>query len=146
MKLEINIDETQFKDVLDKELKDMPKEVLREIITEGLKNYFNNNGNIVEDMLVQKTNNWNDYHKVPTRFLEELLKSCDFSELQDFVDKMIELLKEKYTEILVTAITALLYDGLMNNYMFRDRLETEMRCFITRELDKDINVFNNYRR
>ena len=40
MKIEINVDETQFKDILDKELQDLPKEVLQNIIVESIKGYF----------------------------------------------------------------------------------------------------------
>ena len=43
MKVEINVDETQLKDILDKELKDLPKETIQDVIVQSIKGYFEQN-------------------------------------------------------------------------------------------------------
>ena len=52
MKIEINIDETRFKDVLDKELEAFSKEELHDIIAKGMHEYIVND-EIMKSLLRQ---------------------------------------------------------------------------------------------
>lgn len=50
MNITIQINETQFKDILDKELKDMPKEQLQEIIKQAFTQFFATNPKAAQEM------------------------------------------------------------------------------------------------
>ena len=54
MKLEINVDETMFKDVLEKELKAFSEEELHEILKGCIVEFFKNNDNIKKMFLEEK--------------------------------------------------------------------------------------------
>jgi hypothetical protein len=54
MKLEINVDETMFKDVLEKELKAFSEEELHDILKECIVEFFKNDDNI-KKMFLQET-------------------------------------------------------------------------------------------
>ena len=52
MNITINVDETQFKEILDRELKDLPKEDLQEIIKQALTQYIMSNPELVKNLLI----------------------------------------------------------------------------------------------
>lgn len=58
MKLEINVDETMFKDVLEKELKAFSEEELHEILKGCIVEFFKNNDNIKKMFLEEKYDTW----------------------------------------------------------------------------------------
>ena len=53
MNITINVDETQFKEILDRELKDLPKEDLQEIIKQALTQYIMSNPELVKNLLAK---------------------------------------------------------------------------------------------
>ncbi len=58
MKLEINVDETMFKDVMEKELKAFSEEELHEILKGCIVEFFKNNDDIKKLFLLEKTSYW----------------------------------------------------------------------------------------
>ena len=114
MKVEINVDETQFKDILDKELQDLPKEVLQNIIVESIKGYFqqDNYKNVEKIFLHEEKSSygWSSHNK-PNELLTSVLKNCDYYQLQEVVDEAINTLKEEHYNILKD----ILKDILMTN-------------------------------
>lgn len=129
MKLEINVDETQFKDILEKELKDMPKEVIQAVIVKSIQGYFEQNDyENVQKLFVQTTgyNQW-DNKKTSTDFLNGLVKDCDYSALQDVVDKAIEDVKENHRSIVCDLISKIIADGLFQDYNFKSALDNAIR-------------------
>jgi hypothetical protein len=128
MKLEINVDETQFKDILDKELKEMPKEVIQDVIVKSIQGYFEqNNYENVQRLFVQTTETRWDTKKTSTDFLNGLVKDCDYSALQDVVDKAIEDVKENHRSIVCDLISKIITNGLFTDYNFRSALDNAVR-------------------
>lgn len=128
MKLEINVDETQFKDILDKELKEMPKEVIQDVIVKSIQGYFEqNNYENVQRLFVQTTETRWDTKKTSTDFLNGLVKDCDYSALQGVVDKAIEDVKENHRSIVCDLISKIITDGLFDNYNFKSALDNAIR-------------------
>lgn len=128
MKLEVNVDETQFKDILDKELKEMPKEVIQAVIVKSMQGYFEqNNYENVQRLFVETTGSQWNIKKTSTDFLNGLVKDCDYSALQDVVDKAIEDVKENHRSIVCDLISKIITDGLFDNYNFKSALDNAIR-------------------
>lgn len=140
MKVELNVDEEQFKELLEKEFKDLPKEAIQNILVESIKTYLNpddlidNQSNVVigqtyrkehplNKLLMQSTSYYNSTTVEPSRLLKSLLLQCDFSALQEVVDKMIEDLKENYHSILVELLSCYVAKGIAENTTFRFEME-----------------------
>lgn len=76
MKLEINVDETMFKDILEKELKAFSKEELHEILRGCIVEFFNNNDNIKKMFLEEKKDYWGDPKGyAPTSLLNDIVRN-----------------------------------------------------------------------
>lgn len=128
MKLEINVDETQFKDILDKELKEMPKEVIQAVIVKSIQGYFEqNNYENVQRLFVQTSEYGWKTEKTSTEFLNGLVKDCDYSALQGVVDKAIEDVKENHRSIVCDLISNIITNGLLTDYNFRSALDSAIR-------------------
>lgn len=132
MKIEINVDETQMKDVLEKELSELPKDVIREIITESIREYFTVDGyKNTRDLFIDENNRYGYREESPSGLLKDLLKGCDVSKLQEVVDEGIEVLKKDKERILREVLCDLLVIGLTNTYNFGDCLHraiSEQTC------------------
>lgn len=136
MKVEINVDEVQFKDVLDKEFKDLPKEVLQDVIVQSIKEYFEqNNYANVQNLFLYETKGYNswDTKVTSTEFLNGLLKDCDYSGLQDVVDEAIKSVRENHKEILQNIVSGIITRGLLQDHYFKYELENVIREVIYRE-------------
>ena len=139
MKIEINVDETQFKDILDKELQDLPKEVLQNIIAESIKGYFQqDNYKNVERIFIQDSqNSYGYYHsKEATELLKSVLNDCNYSELQDVVDEAINTLKNEHYNILKNILKDMFIHGLTEDYTFRSSLELAINDVLCRRANQ----------
>ena len=133
MKVEINVDETQLKDILDKELKDLPKETIQDVIVQSIKGYFEqNNYENVQKLFVYENKGYNswDTKMTTTEFLNGLVKNCDYSELQSVVDEAIKDVKENHRRILCDLISKIVAEGLFQDYHFKCALDNAVRDVI----------------
>ena len=135
MKIEINVDETQFKDILDKELQDLPKEVLQNIIVESIKGYFQQDDykNVEKIFLHEEKSfyGWSS-HNEPNELLTSVLKNCDYYLLQEVVDEAINTLKEEHYNILKDILKDMFIKGLTTNYAFQSSLELTINDVLCR--------------
>ena len=135
MKVEINVDETQLKDILDKELTDLPKEVLQDVIVQSIKGYFeqNNYENVQKIFINESKNSYGFGTSITsTRFLDDLLKECNYSGLQSVVDEAIKDVKENHRSIVCDLISKIMTEGLFQDYNFKYALENAIRDTILR--------------
>ena len=88
MNITINVDETQFKEILDRELKDLPKEDLQEIIKQALTQYIMSNPELVKNLLI--TNRISRYSNeyTPTPIMEDIVKA-KFSQNEELAEKLL---------------------------------------------------------
>ena len=90
MQISINVDETQFKELMDKSLATLPEEKLQEVVLEGFRTYLTNT-NVLKELTMEK-DSWG-YEMKPTQFLKEImLATVDteedaFREIQKFLDE-----------------------------------------------------------
>ena len=139
MKVEINVDETQFKDILDKELQDLPKEVLQNIIVESIKGYFQQDDykNVEQIFLHEEKSSYGwSSHNEPNELLISVLKNCDYYQLQEVVDEAINTLKEEHYNILKDILKDMFIKGLTTNYAFQSSLELAINDVLCRRANQ----------
>ena len=123
MELKIQIDETMFKDIIEKELAAFSKEELHEIIRgmieESMRNY-----NLLRDLFFIKETKWygsTEYNYVPGQLLKDAAKTFDLSPAyKEIQEKMINELKENYKPILEKIMLSLMIKGLSDSYEFQN--------------------------
>lgn len=120
MNITINVDETQFKEILDRELKDLPKEDLQEIIKQALTQYIMSNPELVKNLLI--TNRISRYSNeyTPTPIMEDIVKSIDFSKeceevAQALKNELIGNSRKVLEELMLKTIARSMLEGIRNN-------------------------------
>ena len=116
MNITINIEETQFKEILDKELKELPKEDLQEIIKQVFSQYMLSNPDIVRNMFV-KENSYSYYKYEPTDLMKDIVKSIDFSKeceevVQSIKNELIGNSRKMLEELMLKAIARSMIEGM----------------------------------
>lgn len=129
MEIKINVDETKFKDVLEKELNAFSKEELHEIIRNCLVEYLRDN-EIVKNLFVEEKKisyYSSSTEKVPSEVLIQAAKTFDLSPaVNEIGDLMINTLKNNHKEILEKLLLNLLVEGIANNYYMQEKLKTSV--------------------
>ena len=93
MNITIQIDETQFKDILDKELKDMPKEQLQEIIKQAFTQFFATNPKAAQELFYTENEYGYSKRKEPTQLLKSIIGNISFEEE---CDEILTVLKDEF--------------------------------------------------
>lgn len=127
MKVEIEVSEEKFKQIIEKEIDAFSKEELHEIIRNcivnalqkfPLKKLFVNEGYCREE---------------PTQVLIEAAKSIDLSPAyEDIQNKIITMLKDNYQELLEKVMLSVIINGLTNNNNFRETINKTVTDIIRR--------------
>ena len=133
MELKINIDETMFKDVIEKELNAFSKEELHEIIRECIAEALKTNGSFKNLFIKPKRYSY-DLDE-PSQVLIEAAKSINLSSAyEEIQEMMITELKTNYTKLLQNVMLQVMVNGLCDNWAFRQNLEDAMtRILVRRE-------------
>lgn len=95
MNITIQIDETQFKDILDKELKDMPKEQLQEIIKQAFTQFFATNPKAAQELFYTENEYGYSKRKEPTQLLKSIINNISFEEE---CDEILTVLKDEFKD------------------------------------------------
>jgi hypothetical protein len=126
MEVKINVSEDQFKELLEKELKNLSKETIQNILVECIKGYFSeDNKRNLENIFLVRGNSYGTSYQ-PSRFLESILEKCDFSGLQEVVDNCIKDLKENYDHILIKVLSSMISESLSSTYNFKYAVQNEI--------------------
>lgn len=142
MKLEINVDETMFKDVLEKELNAFSHEELHEIIKDLIIEFFNKDDNIKKMFLQEKTNYWgNSTEYEPTGLLRDIVKNkFDYAEpYEEVKEKILEFCKKENVmksllkEMIADSFTNILTGCIFYNSDFRGNIANVVREVICDE-------------
>lgn len=131
MEIKLNVDETQLKEVLDKQLAALTPEQLTDLIKECVTNYLRqNNGEAIKSLFIENEGigytNYSYYGKKPTRLTEEIVKKINFSDVTDpIVAEMKEELRTNSRSILegviLKALTKSLFDTTHDqNWFFEE--------------------------
>ena len=138
MELKIDIDETKFKDVIEKELGAFTKEELHDIIKDCIVKAFNSE-EIFKSFFVkqEEVGYYKELKITPGPLLVEAANSIDLTnECKDIADTLIKTLKENHKELIVDLLLRLILNGISNDYDFQNKLKSSID-FIVR------NSYNN---
>lgn len=118
MNITINVDETQFKEILDRELKDLPKEDLQEIIKQAFTQYIMSNPEFVKNLFISRSSNlYGLIEYVPTPIMEDIVKSIDFNKeceevVQSIKNELIGNSRKILEELMLKAIARSMIEGM----------------------------------
>lgn len=131
MELKITIDETKFKDVIEKELNAFSSEELHEIIRECIVEALKNDDALKGLFIKPKTYSYEKDE--PTQVLIEAARSIDLSNAyKEIQDKMVNELKTNYKDVLQNVMLQTMAEGLCQNYTFQHNLEMIIRDIMLR--------------
>ena len=136
MELKINIDETMFKDVLEKELEAFSKEELHMILSECIKHYFENSDALKMLFLEEETRDdyWTHEKIVtgykPTGLLKQIVATkFDYTEPFDECKEAIigfvkneENLKKLMKEMVADALSKAFVENVLYDSRIRDEI------------------------
>ena len=121
MEIKINVDETMFKDIIDKELKAFSKEELHEIARECIIEVFRNDKKIVR--LFLDTSDWSGRDR-PSDLLVSAANKIDLSPaFKEIQEDMIATLKNNYKEVLEHAMLRAIRANFASSHEFRTVME-----------------------
>ncbi len=136
MEIKISVDETKFKDVIEKELNAFSSEELHEIIRECIIKALRNN-DIYKGLFI-KPKNYSYEQDRPTEVLLEAARSIDLSSAySEIQEKIINELKTNYVDLLQKIMLNTIIDGLTESWKFRENLEQAMRDIVRKQRFED---------
>ena len=136
MEIKINVDETRFKDVLEKELEAFSKEELHEIVRECIVESLRNSEDLKSLFIVTRNNGYYNLQE-PSEVIIEAAKSIDLSPAyKEIQDKMISTLKNNHRQLLVSVLSKCIVNGLMNDNDFGASFRDEMLCLLNDSLQE----------
>ena len=136
MNITINIDENMFGEVIEKELKALPKEKIQDIIIQGIGEYLRiDDYKNIKPLIVKNHNGYSYYDNEPSDLLIDIMKRTDVSKLQDIADKCIDALSNDYDHILVKVLSNILITGLLSSSNMRDSLDDVIKESIYKYLN-----------
>ena len=123
MELKITIDETMFKDVLEKELKAFSSEELHEIVRECIVEALKTDDTLKS--LFIKPKRYSYEQDEASHLLFEAARNMNLSPAYEEISNlMITELKENYQKILQKVMMEAMIDGLCSDYSFRQNLSS----------------------
>lgn len=144
MNITINVDETQFKDLLEKELKEMPKEEVHELIKMAFTQYVTQDPSALKDLFVKKNNSscYSSSGVVPTDLTRKIIDEIDFSDIATEITKPIEdLFKNNIREIVEQLVVQSISHAIYNTIAKSGDLETAFNGFYINQkmIERDQN-------
>ena len=132
MELKIEVDETKFKEVIEKELDAFSKEELHEIIRECIVDCLKNDDTLKNLFCTEKTNGYYGSKTIePSKVLVEAAKTMDLSPaFKEIQESMIKELKENYHTLLEKVMLDMIMMGIANNYDFQNRMSSNIQLII----------------
>ena len=125
MKVEINVDETQFAELLESRLSVLSDEDVKELIVKSIEQYFiQNNYERIENLFIETKYRYGFKEKCATPFLEKLVKDCDYFRLQKVLDAAIDNLIEHNSQILKDMFIEAIASSLSRTFSFQDSVRS----------------------
>lgn len=116
MQVVINMDDEKFDELFGEQVGKLDPREVKDIFAECIKEYFTqNNYENVERLITEKEGY---YSRQPqfTWFGKELIKNCDYSKLQEVVDKVIDSMTNNHERLLKEMLFEVISIGFTNSY------------------------------
>ena len=137
MEIKINIDESKFQEVLEKELGAFTQEELHSIIKDAIREYLNKEEVLKNLINRQETDRWG-YGVKGTSTMEKFINNVDlsdvFAESKEKIKQIIsddETLKKAAVEILANLFKDRFMTAFTQDYRFLEVLSNRVACILT---------------
>ena len=137
MEIKINIDESKFQEVLEKELGAFTQEELHSIIKDAIREYLNKEEVLKNLINRQETDHWGCVVK-GTSAMEKFVNNVDlsdvFAESKEKIKQIIsddETLKKAAVEILANLFKDRFMTAFTQDYRFLEALSNRVACILT---------------
>ena len=137
MEIKINIDESKFQEVLEKELGAFTQEELHSIIKDAIREYLNKEEVLKNLVNRQETDRWGCVVK-DTSTMEKFVNNVDlsdvFAESKEKIKQIIsddETLKKAAVEILANLFKDRFMTAFTQDYRFLEALSNRVACILT---------------
>lgn len=139
MEIKINVDESMFKDVLDKELKALTPEQIHEIICKALETYLSK-PDVMESLVFRKDSYYGN--KYPSEIMKETFKSIDLkTECTEVTSSVMTALKANGGKILIDLVISAFANSLFNQICNRDEfnaaIDNNVRAIVSGMLNNN---------
>lgn len=135
MELKIIIDETRFKEVLEKELEAFDKDELKQIIRDGLVKCISH-PDTFKSLFVREYNNYKGSYKDATDILRDAAKTINLTPAFDeFEKKACQWLIDNHSAVLSNLLVSMLIEGFSQRMLksdFTDRLKYDLLSMLQR--------------
>lgn len=129
MQIVVNVDELQFKELVDGELKNLAPEKIQEMIYDGIREYLHNNPETIKNLFVDSSYRWREE---PTSYLRQLVReNLKPDEFKDIQDEIIRTLRTNYDRILRDAVIDIMLRGVFGSENFEDSVRETLRSIRT---------------
>lgn len=121
MEIKIQVDETQFKTLMENTLQDLPKEKLEEVMLEGLRTYLSQK-EVLDAMFFYARDNYGWSKKEAKQELWRIMEGAfkRDEQLNEIADMVVQQLRDNHMDILKRVIVDALINGLGSQHSFCD--------------------------
>ena len=137
MEIKINIDESKFQEVLEKELGAFTQEELHSIMKDAIREYLNKE-EVLKNLINQQETDYCGCVIKGTSTMEKFINNVDlsdvFAEPKEKIKQIIsddETLKKAAVEILVNLFKDRFMTAFTQDYRFLDELSDRVACILT---------------
>ena len=123
MQVVINMDDEKFDQLFGDEVGKLDPREIKDIFAECIKAYFEqNNYQNVERLITEKGEYYSSKPKF-TWFGQKLIEHCDYSKLQEVVDKVIDGMVNNHETLLKEMLFEVIARGFTNSYSMQKAFE-----------------------
>jgi len=124
MQVVINMDDEKFDQLFGDEVGKLDPREIKEIFAECIKAYFEqNNYQNIERLITEKDGSYYSSKPKFTWFGQKLIEHCDYSKLQEVVDKVIESMVNNHETLLKEMLFEVIARGFINSYSMQKAFE-----------------------
>ena len=126
MQVVINMDDEKFDQLFGEEVGKLDPREIKDIFAECVKEYFTqNNYQNVERLITEKESYYGSKPKF-TWFGQKLIEHCDYSKLQEVVDKVIDSMVNNHETLLKEMLFEVISVGFTNSYSMQKAFEEKI--------------------
>lgn len=127
MQVVINMDDEKFDQLFGDEVGKLDPREIKEIFAECIKAYFEqNNYQNIERLITEKDGSYYSSKPKFTWFGQKLIEHCDYSKLQEVVDKVIESMVNNHETLLKEMLFEVIARGFTNSYSMQEAFKNSI--------------------
>ena len=127
MQVVINMDDEKFDQLFGDEVGKLDPREIKEIFAECIKAYFEqNNYQNIERLITEKDGSYYSSKPKFTWFGQKLIEHCDYSKLQEVVDKVIASMVNNHETLLKEMLFEVISRGFTNSYSMQEAFKSSI--------------------